>query len=377
MQVRHKLSRSAPLATSALLFAPLLLALLAPSASAFHVGPILAVDFGTPEGAGALDLAGIPPCSAAISPFCYDLVAPAAVAANLPHRDVLYVPWTEGADPSDLAALDGQLGAISAWVTAGGGIVGLAEYAIGNYGWVPGAPFGVAAQHSDDVVITAAGSAHPTHLGQTTATLSGWGNSRHNSFTSYPGYLDVLSRTNTGWPVSLAGHYGEGCVFVTGQDPDWHSYYGSTAAANEMVRNSVTWASRCQCHVECEPEMRDTGQPDVVDPHGPIVLPSILPREYDVLAPVEDDRYPRFFGTTTVDLETCGCQVADWRLDWRVSNDVAPINDAIGPVVTQIDPDTFTVSAADMDTYFITFTVWLKCPDGSLQSVSQSWYQRN
>ena len=365
-----------PLPLAGVLLLPLLLVLAAPTGAAFHVGPILAVDLGTPEGPGALDIAGIPSCTLGISPFCYDLVTPSGVnAAALLHRDVLYVPWTEGANPSDLALLDAQLPAITAWVNAGGGIVGLAEYAVGNYGWVPGAPFGVAAQHAEDVVITAAGSAHPTHLGQGTATLSGWGNSRHNYFSSFPGYLDVLSRTNTGWPVSLAGHYGEGCVFVTGMDPDWHSYYGGTAAANDLLRNSVVWASRCQCHAECEPEMRVTGEPDVID-HSPI-FPSVLPRELDVLRPVEDDRYPHFFGPTTVDVETCGCQIGGWTLSWSVTNDVAPVNDAIGPVVTQVDQDTFTISAADMDTYFITFTVYLKCPDGSSASVSQSWYQRN
>lgn len=360
------------LALAVLLLAPAVLLALAPSAAAFHVGPILAVDLGVPENYLALDNAGIPPCSAGTSPFCYDLLPPAGVnAASLLHRDVLYVGWTEGANPADLATLAGQLPAITAFVQTGGAIVALSEYAIGNYAWVPGGSFSVSAQHADDVVLTAAGAAHPSHAGQSSASLSGWGNSRHNYFTAYPAFYDVLSRTSSGWPVSLAGHYGEGCILVTGQDPDWHSFYVGTAAATDLIRTSVYWASHCQCHDECEKEMSVRGERDPVD-HFPDT-----PFDVDLLRPVRDERYPHFFGTTTVDIEDCDCRVVDWSINWTTAIDTFPYGDAIGPVVTQVDADTFTISAADADTYFITFTVYLRCPDGTIETLTQSWYQRN
>lgn len=351
------------------LLAPLLLSALAAPASAAHVGPILVVDLGLPENYLALDDVGIPDCASNLSPFCYDRLPAAAVnAATLFHRQILYVGWTEGANPADLVALAAELPAITAFVDRGGGLVALSEHAIGNYAFVPGAPFGVQAQKGQDVVLTGAGQMHPSHAGLTTIELSGWQDSRHTYFTSYPSYLEVLSRTDAGWPVTLAGDYAEGCVFVTGMDPDWHVHYDWNLHAIELLRNTIFWASRCGCY-ECEPEMTVTGMADPVD------LTDELPVDPGVLQPVSDDT-PRFAGAVTVDLETCGCALTEWSLTFTTVQDVLPLNDGVGPIETRLDDDTFVVHVADADTYLITFTAYLGCPDGTSYAVTRSWYQQ-
>lgn len=55
-----------------------------------------------------------------------------------------------------------------------------------------------------------------------------------------PQLLDGLAR-----PLGLAGAYGSGCVFVTGQDPDWHAHYANNVHATLMIRNAVNWAAQC------------------------------------------------------------------------------------------------------------------------------------
>lgn len=221
-----------------------------PGASSAGVGGrILALDLGTPEGPGALQVAGFPSCATASSGItCYDLVGPAAFSSmSFGVYTVLYVGWTEGASADAINALYARSADISTFVLGGGGLVAYAEYNPGQWTWIPdGGVMSYVGEHADDVVPTAAGATHPTYAGQNPATASNWLSSRHNYFTSWPSYLIPLATDIGGTKtVSLAGEFGEGCVFVTGQDPDWHAHAQGQPAAIKMVSDTVNWGSGC------------------------------------------------------------------------------------------------------------------------------------
>lgn len=86
---------------------------------------------------------------------------------------------------------------------------------------------------------------------------------------------------------------------------------------------------------------------------------------------------PDYYGATTVDVsfrEGCRCEILDAWITWT---EIADGNDdAIGPVLTQIDGDSWLVSAGDFDTYEITFHVVYDCGEGPHHS-TRSWTQYN
>ena len=210
-------------------------------------GAIAVLDLGTPEMAGVLARAGVARCGEGPAP-CYDLLSPADFRADdLSQRQAIAVGWTDGATHDALQALVDRASAIEAFVASGGGLVAYAEYRPPSFSWVPGgANVSVTDSHGDDVDLTAAGAAHPALANQTSASLSGWGSSYHGPFASWPGYLEVLARANgTGAALTLAGSYGDGCVLLTAQDPDWHGHYSGVEAAVRMARTTVTWALGC------------------------------------------------------------------------------------------------------------------------------------
>lgn len=85
-------------------------------------------------------------------------------------------------------------------------------------------------------------------------------------------------------------------------------------------------------------------------------------------------------GWTVVDLvipEGCECKLESWNMTWHTFRDHHPVGHSAGVEVTQADEDTWVFHNFDADLYYITFTVYVYCADGSSYPVSVSWYQLN
>lgn len=422
-----------------LLLAPLALALLAAPASATVPGLILAMNT-SPDVPNSLNAAGIPQCTPTNGPFCYELRNPAALTVNdFAGRQVVYVGWSASAVSGSIAALNARAAWIDAFVSGGGGLVVSSQNTQGAtaYAFVPqGTSFAIQNSFGNDVNLLQ--STHGTMIGQTTVSLSNWQSSYHNWFVSWPTYLThVLAETNAHNPVSLAGPYGAGCVFVTGQDFDWHAANTANAAARTLVRNALDWGSRCGCDAgepcnptltvkgraspvpvddDLAPEIRfhdhDEGSPGLVgvdpcvgtidpasvtgpDPLGlgaPVAVVELAPIELACLltdagvAPAPKvpapeaslapaPRYPSYVGPVRIALKPCQCVIEKVGWSYVTTFDVAPTNDGIGPLVSQPAANTWEVKSVDGDTYLVTFTVTLKCPDGT-KTISKTFYVR-
>lgn len=86
---------------------------------------------------------------------------------------------------------------------------------------------------------------------------------------------------------------------------------------------------------------------------------------------------PDYYGAVTVDVsfpEGCRCEILDAYLTWtEITNGD---NDGIVPTLTQIDGDSWVVTAGDFDTYAITFHLVYDCGEGPRES-TKSWTQYN
>jgi hypothetical protein len=111
----------------------------------------------------------------------------------------------------------------------GGGQI-LAETSLGNtLSFLPSQTVTQVTSHQDTVNIVAPG--HPVNAGLTNAGLSGWGNSLHAYYTSYPSFT-VLTDNGSGNPVTLFRNVGSGHLVLTGQDISFHikNGFGPTGA---------------------------------------------------------------------------------------------------------------------------------------------------
>ncbi|MEA3200889.1 MAG: hypothetical protein QOE90_2317 [Thermoplasmata archaeon] len=423
--------------------APLLLALLAAPASAASPGLILAMDTGTTDVPNSLAAAGIPACSASTGPYCFDLVKPSLVTpATFGGRQVIYVGWSASSLSSELTALNAKAAWIDAFVSGGGGLVVSSQSSQGAaaYAFAPqGSSFSIVAVNAEDVTLTDPG--HPIMTGQTTATLSNWGNSYHNYFVSWPAYLThTLAVNNKNESIDRAGNYGAGCVFVSGSDIDFHATYGNPSAVN-LVKYGVDWASRCGCEAgdPCSPALAVSGRAAILSPDGtvdpavtlggdgdhaeslvavdlctgtidsdnllgpdPTGLGSLLggltgligPAAVNacVLTPAEtglptavpavgislyptDPAYPSYVGTVHIALKPCQCTIERVSWTYSTSHDVPPLNDGIGPMVSQPAANQWDVKSVDGDAYLVTFSVAMKCPEGE-KTLSTTFYVR-
>lgn len=86
---------------------------------------------------------------------------------------------------------------------------------------------------------------------------------------------------------------------------------------------------------------------------------------------------PDYYGMVTVDVsfpEGCRCEILEAFITWtEISNGD---DDAIEPTLTQIDADSWIVTAGDFDTYAITFHLVYDCGEGPRES-TKSWTQYN
>ncbi|MFA5860505.1 MAG: CARDB domain-containing protein, partial [Candidatus Thermoplasmatota archaeon] len=244
-------------------------------------GPIAAVDLGTPEGTGVLDAVGIPSCDIDASGLCYDLLTPSDLRAeNFAGRRTLYVGWTDGANSDAIAALRERAADIATFVSSGGGLVAWSEPYLGYDDWIPeGASVQLLYTGGDSVVLTDAGAAHPALAGQTNESLSNWGNSYHHAFQAWPSYLGILAVTGAGEALTLAGSYGDGCVLVTGQDPDWHGHYTRQPGALMMANATLHWASACTGAPPTLPDLAVssvTATPNPANVDDPVTIGAVI-----------------------------------------------------------------------------------------------------
>lgn len=365
----HPRKRRATFSVVLLLVGGLLLSDLV-TASAKGPGRILVIESGIQPGvtAGSLNAIGYSACG---SGNCYDVVGGATLAtftlANWSPYSVLYVGW--GPVATDLAALQTQAGNINAWISDGGSVV--ASSASGGYGWLPdGNQFSVAGHVNNSVQKTALGNVHPAFAGVTDADLSNWSSSTHTRMQAWPGYLQTLSKTAAGYEITLAGHYGNGCILVTGQDIDWHANFNSPPGARTWLKAVIPWAYTCECfNHSCEPRIATSG---IESPSPPDDIAALLG-----LA-AEPARPPTYFlGPVTVDVSTCRCIVTQVSLTSTVLVDQPIVNDGLFPTLTQTSPFQWVVTSPDVDTYLVTFTLTLQCPteDGAVETktVSKTW----
>lgn len=190
----------------------------------------------------------------AIGGFTYTLVSPAAFAtADLSQYDVLYVPsaFQNGgitiASQASLDALNQRASAIASYVSGGGGLVALAEpIGTGRYAWTP-LPVTPSA-HINVELITVASPAHAINTGLSSGALSYWLDSSHHSYDAADPQYELLATTTLGGAImSLAGTYGSGRLFLTGQDPDYHAIEADgtsavDAGARVLLSNALDWA---------------------------------------------------------------------------------------------------------------------------------------
>jgi hypothetical protein len=192
--------------------------------------PILTIDMGLTENQGVLDKLDIP----------YTTVTPSQfLTTDLSLYKVLYIGWDYLADPAAFTALNARKSDIASWVSNGGVIVALAEYAHG-FSWLP-LPVSIKTVMREDVVIT--DPSHPIMTGLSNSLLSNWINSYHCYFTSWdPAYKILANSSYYKLPVTLQAYYGRGAIVITGQDADYHYYYRSEPGAGLLLNNMLSWA---------------------------------------------------------------------------------------------------------------------------------------
>ena len=203
---------------------------------------ILLLDTGSAWASESLDAIGV----------AYHVVSPSAfLTTQLASYDLLYIPSTfrdqSVTVPAQdaLDALNSRSADIAQYVAAGGGIVALSEpVGNGNYAWTPMAVTASATNHSDNVKLA---RSHPVNDGLSDALLSNWGVASHHYFIQFDPRFSVLDTNADGQSVSLAANFGLGRIFITGQDPDFHSVepFGSSPVdpgARMLLANAITWA---------------------------------------------------------------------------------------------------------------------------------------
>lgn len=182
---------------------------------------------------------------------------------NLNDYDVLMVSetFTNGSvtipAQSTLDALSAREADIASWLSAGHGIVAWSE-PIGTdpWEWLPDS-LGISNNnpllHDNEVFIQ--DLTHPVMAGLTSAELSSWGTSAHNSFTAVPPGWDALVTADAGGgaAITLAGLYGNGRVVLSSQDADFHSYYSPTGAQITFAQNAIDWVAGASSPTVPEP----------------------------------------------------------------------------------------------------------------------------
>lgn len=328
----------------------------------------------------------VPACPAPAP--CYDIVGAVPFAAFLPVDYGPYSVMVVGWDPSPamLNALQTQAGNIENWLGEGGSIVASSENpassGVGGFRWLPeGTSYSVASYAVNGMARTALGLVHPATATVTDADLSGWSTSTHVRFTAWPSYVSPVARSTAGQEITLAGHYGQGCLVVTGQDFDWHAMAGH-AGARLWLRALVDWAYSCECvDYACEPVVTVTSG-DIFSPRpDDMLFWALSDAEGGALFGERDTHAEtgevRSRAPVTITLAPCRCIVTKVELTATVTSDVVPVNDGLFPTLTQTSGFSWTVTSPDADTYDVTFAVTLECPqmDGTttVQVISKSW----
>lgn len=176
--------------------------------------------------------------------------------------DVLYVQsgfddnWVESQATATLSALYDRRGDIENFVSAGHGIVAMAEpIADAAWDWAPVSLESEGVFHENEVQIT--DPSHPIFDGLSSADMSNWHSSWHGYFTSWDSRLESVASTGfygeddvrTHRDLTLAGSYLDGCcgrMVFTLQDADFHAFH-SYAGAQGFLANSLDWAAApCQ-----------------------------------------------------------------------------------------------------------------------------------
>jgi hypothetical protein len=223
-------------------------ALTTPTASAQGACSILALDMGNTWDTESVDTIG---------GVNYTLVSPAAFATtDLSQYDALYVgsafqdPDILTASQASLDALNARAADIATFVSNGGGLIALSEpIGTGRFTWVPLAVTPGAREDMEVVVILHTG--HAVHVGLTSAALSFWHQSSHHTTTPGDALYTVITNTAAGLPLSLYAFYGDGRIYLTGQDPDFHTLEVGGASppdpgAKTLLTNALNWS--------CSPE---------------------------------------------------------------------------------------------------------------------------
>jgi len=191
---------------------------------------LLVIDTPTVEDTGALDMLG----------YEYTVVTPIDFATvDLYQYDILFVGWMPGDTVVDALIARGL--DIASWVSAGNGIVALAELdEFNKWAWLPLWVYGSSGFYADTVHIL--NPAHPVMSGLTDAELSGWGNSYHACFIEYdPAWEALAEGVEAAQPITLATTYDAGRIVITNQDPDYHLYYEHEGGAEKLLRNMIEW----------------------------------------------------------------------------------------------------------------------------------------
>jgi hypothetical protein len=89
--------------------------------------------------------------------------------------------------------------------------------------------------------------AHPVNEGLSGPGLSFWFISTHHSFTAADPQFSVVATTGAGDTLTIAAVSGQGRLFLTGQDPDYHwlEVDGTSppdAGARLLLTNALNWA---------------------------------------------------------------------------------------------------------------------------------------
>lgn len=231
---------------------------------------VLAIDMNNGWDNEALNYLGIPFTFVSAEQFAQtDLLSYDVLFVSSAFRDGgVTMPSQAGLD-----TLNAGAGRISDFVARGGGVVALSEpIGTGKWAWTPASlvTFGYYAWGRDDVTLVDA--THPVTQGLSSALLSSWGSSWHNYFISYPSTFDVLAKTSDGHALTLAGMFGGGKLFLTGQDPDFHRW---TYGARTLLGNAIAWA--CEKAVLIVTiDIKPGSDPNCFNPNGHGVVPAAI-----------------------------------------------------------------------------------------------------
>jgi hypothetical protein len=250
-----------------------------PRAAAQAPCSILALDMGNAWDTESVDTIG---------GVNYTLVSPAAFATtDLSQYDALYVasafqdPDITVASQASLDALNARAADIATFVSNGGGLVGLSEpIGTGRFSWVPLAV--TPGAREDLEIVTILHTGHAVHVGLTSAALSFWHQSSHHTTTPGDPQYTVITTTGPGGPLSVYAFFGDGRIYLTGQDPDFHTLEVGGASppdpgAKTLLANALNWSCAPEA-VGGEVVLPDlTGVPlqdatDSGDPLGSIAL---------------------------------------------------------------------------------------------------------